>query len=97
MSLLNWIFDIYQHTQIDAARQEAMEARREAARIHHGDDVDTNRLERALDELALASKTLQRLLVDKGVCTAEEFRRKLHEIDAEDGQIDGRSSIDADA
>ncbi|MEE2964991.1 MAG: hypothetical protein VX427_12735 [Acidobacteriota bacterium] len=31
MGLTNWIFDIYQHTKIDEARKEAMEARREAA------------------------------------------------------------------
>ena len=32
MGLTNWIFDIYQHTKIDEARKEAMEARLEAAR-----------------------------------------------------------------
>ena len=77
MGLINWIFDIYQHSKIDEVRREAIEARLEAARINQGGRVDAVRLERALDELALATKTMQRLLVDKGVCTAEEFRSKL--------------------
>jgi hypothetical protein len=36
VGLINWIFDIYQHTKIDEARKEAMEARLEAARINRG-------------------------------------------------------------
>ena len=93
MGLINWIFDIYQHSKIDEVRREAIEARLEAARVNQGGRVDAVRLERALDELALATKTMQRLLVAKGVCTAEEFRNKLQQVDAEDGQIDGRTPI----
>ncbi len=66
MGLTNWIFDIYQHSKIDEARKEAMEARLEAARINQGGSVDAQRLERAMGELALATKTLQRLMVEKG-------------------------------
>jgi hypothetical protein len=94
MGLINWIFDIYQHSKIDEVRREATEARLEAARVNQGGRVDAERLERALDELALATKTMQRLLVDKGVCTVDEFRTKLRQVDAEDGQIDGRTPID---
>ncbi len=43
-----------------------MEARLEAARINQGGSVDAQRLERAMGELALATKTLQRLMVEKG-------------------------------
>jgi hypothetical protein len=93
MGLINWIFDIYQHSKIDEIRREAIEARLEAARVNQGGHVDAVRLERALDELALATKTMQRLLVAKGVCTAAEFRSKLQQVDAEDGQIDGRTPI----
>jgi len=35
--------------------------------------------------------TVQRLLVEKGVCTPEEFASKLRAIDLEDGVADGRS------
>jgi len=40
MGLINWIFDIYQHTQIDKVRDEARQAR----------------LENALGELALEAR-----------------------------------------
>jgi hypothetical protein len=36
MGLINWIFDIYQHSKIDEIRQEAIEARLEAARVNQG-------------------------------------------------------------
>jgi hypothetical protein len=93
MGLINWIFDIYQHTKIDEARKEAMEARLEAARVNQGGSVDAARLERALGELALATKTLQRVMVEKGVCTSDEFRTVLARVDAEDGAQDGRAPI----
>ena len=92
MGLINWIFDIYQHTQIDKAKDEARAARAEAAAVRStGGSVDAERLSRALGELALATKTVQRLLVEKGVCTPEEFASKLRAIDLEDGVADGRS------
>ncbi len=91
MSLLNWIFDIYQHGKIDELRRDAAQARADAAAIRGaGGSVDAARLERALGELALATKTIQRLLVEKGMCTAGEFQAKLDEVDMEDGQRDGR-------
>jgi hypothetical protein len=94
MGLINWIFDIYQHTQIDKARDAAIEARAAAASIRSsGNTVDAERLERALGELALATKTIQRLLVEKQVCSHEEFGAKVRQIDLEDGRGDGRSPI----
>jgi len=94
MGMINWIFDIYQHTQIDKAKQEAAHARAEAAAIRgSGGDIDTARLERTLGELALATKTLQRVIVEKGVCGAEELNQKLLQIDREDGRADGRAPI----
>lgn len=94
MGLINWIFDIYQHSQIDRARNEAAEARRELASVRGGaGGVDGARLERALGELALATKTLQRLLVDKGVISHGELTEKLRVIDREDGREDGRAPL----
>jgi hypothetical protein len=94
MGLINWIFDIYQHTQIDKARTEAAAARAELSAVRtSGGGVDSARLEAALEELALAVKTLQRTLVDKGVTTQDEFARKLREIDLEDGRADGRARL----
>lgn len=88
MGLLNWIFDIYQHTRISRLQDE-LHVRRQA----DYDQVDTAELERAIGELALAVKTVQRLAVEKGLCTADEFRTRLAEIDAEDGRRDGQSPI----
>lgn len=94
MGLINWIFDIYQHSKIDDARTEAASARAEVAALRTtGGGVDAARLEQALGELALATKTVQRVLIDKGVCSHDEFARKLREIDLEDGQADGRARL----
>ena len=95
MGMINWIFDIYQHTQIEKAREDSAHARAEmvAMRTTSGSGVDAQRLERALGELALATKTIQRLMVEKGVCEQAEFREKLRQIDLEDGHEDGRAPI----
>lgn len=94
MGLINWIFDIYQHTQIDKARDEARQARAEATAIRGGGgSVDTARLERAIGELALATKTVQRMMVAKGICTREEFAAMMREVDREDGVEDGRAPV----
>jgi hypothetical protein len=94
MGLINWIFDIYQHTQIDKARTEAASARAELSAFRaSGGGVDSARLEAALEEIALAVKTLQRTLIEKGVTSQDEFARRLREIDLEDGRADGRARL----
>ena len=99
MGLINWIFDIYQHSQIDKAREEARQARAELSAFRQAPSgsgtggVDAERLERALGELALATKTLQRLMLEKGVCSHAELSEKLRQIDLEDGRADGRAPI----
>ena len=92
MGLINWIFDIYQHTQIDKLRDETARARAEAA-VLTGGKVDDVRLEQAIGELALAVKAVQKMMVDKNVCTATEFTEKLHQLDLEDGKADGRLPV----
>jgi hypothetical protein len=91
MGLINWIFDIYQHTQIDKAKTEAAQARAELASVRSSSgSVDAARLQATLEELALATKALQRVLVEKGVCSSDELAKTLREIDLEDGVADGR-------
>jgi hypothetical protein len=90
MGLINWIFDLYQQSRIENLHQEAAQARAEAMALRGmGGGVDTGRLEQAIGELALAVKTVQRLAVEKGLCTVEEFHQKMHQIDLEDGRADG--------
>ncbi len=94
MGLINWIFDIYQHTQIDKAKSEAALARAELASVRSsGGSVDAARLQATLEELALATKALQRMLVEKGVCSSDELAKTLKEIDLEDGVADGRRRV----
>ena len=97
MSLINWIFDIYQHTRIEDARTEAQSVRAELAAMRASGggpgDVDLDRLEQALGALALATKTFQRMLVEKGVCTHAEFSALMHQIDLEDGRRDGQAPL----
>ena len=95
MGLINWIFDIYQHTQIEKTREELARAREDLTSVRSSDrgSVDTERLERALGELALATKTVQRLLIEKGVCNQQELATTLRQIDMEDGRADGQAPI----
>jgi len=94
MGLINWIFDIYQHTKIDRNEQETERLRAEMATLRtSGGTVDQERVLRAIGELALAVKTVQRLAVEKGLCTAAEFQTKLQQIDREDGREDGRAPV----
>ena len=92
MGLINWIFDIYQHSKIDDARAEAAAARAEVAAYRGGNGAESS-LERPMGELALATKTVQRMLVEKGVCTSQEFYSLLHQVDLEDGRADGQASL----
>jgi hypothetical protein len=91
MGLINWIFDFYQHGKIADARDEAAQLRHEVAslRAQRGGAIDDERVLRAIGELALAVKTVQRLCVEKGLCSEAEFHRRLREIDREDGAADG--------
>ncbi len=94
MGLINWIFDIYQHTKIDRTQQEQERLRAEMQNLRTTrGDVDQERVVRAIGELALAVKTVQRLAVEKGLCTEAEFRQKAQAIDLEDGRADGRASF----
>ena len=90
MSLINWIFDAWQHSRISSLHQE-LDQMRMTARTR--DPNDGRSLEKAIGELALAVKTVQRLAVEKGLCTQAEFQRKLAEIDREDGAADGRAPV----
>jgi len=93
MGLINWIFDFYQQYRIDQLRDEAARTRVPYPVGTGSGSVDVQRLEQALGELALAVKTVQRIAVEKGLCTQEELFNKLKAIDLEDGQADGRAPL----
>lgn len=94
MGLINWIFDIYQQTRIEGLKEDLAQSRSDALRFQSsGGELDMQRLESAIGELALAVKTVQRLAVQKGLCTPDEFQRVMRQIDAEDGNPDGRAPV----
>ena len=62
MGLINWIFDFYQQYRIDQLRDEAAKVKAEATVTGAGGQIDVARLESALGELALAVKTVQRMM-----------------------------------
>ena len=94
MGLINWIFDIYQQTRIEGLKDDLAQSRNDALRFQSpAGGLDTQRLASAIGELALAVKTVQRLAVQKGLCTTDEFQRVMRQIDAEDGIADGRSPV----
>ncbi|MBL8843058.1 MAG: hypothetical protein JNL90_16180 [Planctomycetes bacterium] len=93
MGLINWIFDLYQHSRIEDLHRQAESARAEAFALRNTGGASgaagSAALERAIGELALAVKTVQRLAVQKGLCTAAEFQQTMEQIDREDGRADG--------
>jgi len=91
MGLINWIFDFYQQYRIDELRKDTAQARAEASVRTPTGALDAEKLERAVGEMALAVKTVQRMMVEKGLCTSDEFRTRLQQLDLEDGKSDGRS------
>lgn len=96
MGLINWIFDIYQQSRIEDLSRDLQNEQARSQWLStrsSGGEVDSDRLEKALGELALAVKTIQRLAVEKGLCTPDELQRKMREIDREDGIEDGRSPV----
>lgn len=94
MGLINWIFDFYQQSRIEQLQEDAYRARADAAAIRTSSgSLDMERLESALGELALAVKAVQRIAVEKGICSPAELEQVIRRIDAEDGQVDGRSPI----
>jgi hypothetical protein len=94
MGLINWIFDFYQQSRIERAGNEAAQLRTEVAMLRNsGGSLNDERIVRAVGELALAVKTVQRLCVEKGLCTEAEFHQRLRAIDLEDGRADGQAPI----
>lgn len=85
MSLINWIFDIYQHSRISdlAAENERLRA----IRVNDG----AQDLAPTIGQLCLAVKALKQVLVDKGIVSESELMRIVERIDEADGKRDGKA------
>jgi hypothetical protein len=65
------------------------------SRLKHDSDAlhaEVAALRRDLEELALYTRALSSLLVEKGVLTQDELVGRLEKLDGEDGLVDGRLS-----
>lgn len=90
----DWMFylnrDWWEYSKIQDLEDDVRQARREASRAHSisGESVDvlTDNLARSL----LLVHTLIETLVRKGLVTREELVTTMNELDALDGQSDGK-------
>ena len=81
--------------QLDLADQKAeMERMRREMQVSRGSSPQTDarvaRLEAENDELRLYLAAVLRLLKNKGVVTADEIKRMVEVLDAQDGAADGK-------
>jgi hypothetical protein len=72
------------------ALDQAIKARRSAARAELGSASRVERLEQNLMALGLYARTMLTLLHEKGLISPQEFSEKLKQIDLMDGELDGR-------
>lgn len=95
MSLFRYLFDSDWMQRADLERldekAEKLEARVWADREKKvGLELQVNELRRDVGRMLLMLETTQRILADKGICSSEDFVRRMRAIDAEDGIEDGQ-------
>lgn len=98
MSVWNYVFDseYKQRFDIENLRQSSQVARRRQNRNTRELKERVNELEHEVGELALICRTLLTVLRESGNFDEQTFQQVFHEIDAEDGVIDGRVTPEAD-
>ncbi len=95
MSIFNYIFDSdwSQRSDIDALKRQnatlvghsRVRRSKEAA-----NEARVEELEQEVGELALLCKTMMQILLEKRVCTGQEFEALIAKVDASDGVSDGK-------
>jgi hypothetical protein len=78
------MWDLIQHFQISNARDEARE---DAERVE-------SKLNEKVERLSLACQAMWELLREQHVLTEEQLMAKMREIDARDGELDGKITVD---
>ena len=82
-------FPTHAAVQNEANRRSLVLARRMGSlNKKRKDEMETLRV--GIAKLMLVVETQHRMLVKKGVCTEEEFKALLGEVDLEDGSADGQ-------
>ncbi len=92
MSVWNYVFDsdFSQRTDIERLKDAAAHGNSAARRQVRGLEGEVAVLRDEIAELALVNRTLMRLVVERGLCSAEDLAATLREIDLEDGVADGK-------
>jgi hypothetical protein len=88
MGIFDYMFDNEwaQRSDINAARSAVDANARSSRRLAR----NVNELADEVAVLALFVRTLQRLMIEKGVITKDEFLEALRAIDMQDGKLDGK-------
>ena len=95
MSVFDYLFDNewFQRSDINRLdrKAEAIEKRLWKSKDQARDAMrEVQELRQDVSRLLLLLETTQRVLLDKGICTRDEFSRMLRAVDAEDGVVDGQ-------
>lgn len=80
------IWEAYQQTRIAGAENTAERAMSKADRYA----ADISNVQRQIERLTLSCQAMWELLRDRSGLTEEDIEAKIHEIDARDGQLDGK-------
>lgn len=85
------LWDILQQHQLNGLDAEVGGAKRSAASA-----VDeTRQLRRDVDRLTLACLAMWQIIQSQTNLTDEDMKRMMHDLDASDGRVDGKISVDA--
>lgn len=84
------LWDLVQHMQISSIESNAKTERRRTRRRAMQSDRRIEELEDEVAKLQLLCHALVRVACDAGHLTPERLQAVIHEIDAEDGVVDGR-------
>ena len=76
--------------QITSLNQRASALTRRLIELNKKSRDEVATLRETVAKLMLVVETQHRLLLQKGLCTGEEFDKLLTAVDAEDGKVDGR-------
>lgn len=97
MDFFDYLFDneYKQRTDIEALKRQTLSRKRDRSRqLQRFEDQDSRieQLEDRVGELALLCRSLLTVLRENGAVTPERFQQVMVEIDAEDGEVDGKST-----
>ncbi len=88
--MTNFLWDLYQHHQINEARTDAKNALETAK---HRSDSEVERLRNRIDTLTLTNLAMWSLMRDKLGLTDAQLENCVRELDLADGVMDGKLTV----